>query len=159
MAAIFKIATTYFNILTTLYIAKWKCYWVNKSAIFGMMIHWEPIFHFGLGANLKKSNMAAIFKMATRFYKILITFLCSQMKCHQVNKSANCGMIIPWEPIFQFGLRANLKKNPIWLTIFKIATRYYKMLTTLYIAKWKCYWVNTSAIFRMMFPCFLSNLA
>ena len=75
-----------------------------------MMIPWEPIFHFGLGANLKKkSNMAAIFKMATRFYKIL-TFLCSQMKCHQVNKSANFGTLIPWEPIFQFGLRANLKK-------------------------------------------------
>ena len=54
--------------------------------------------------------MAAIFKMATRFYKILITFLCSQMKCHQVNKSANFGMMIPWEPIFHFGLGANLNK-------------------------------------------------
>ena len=32
------------------------------------------------------------------------------MKCHHVNKSANFGMMIPWEPIFHFGLGANLKK-------------------------------------------------
>ena len=38
-----------------------------------MMIPWEPIFHFVLGANLKISNMAAIFKIATRYYKILTT--------------------------------------------------------------------------------------
>ena len=41
-----------------------------------MMIAWEVIFNFGLvyiGASLKKSDMAAIFKMASRYYKILIT--------------------------------------------------------------------------------------
>ena len=54
--------------------------------------------------------MAAIFKMATRCYKILINFLCSQMKCHKENKSANFGILIPWEPIFHFSLGANLNK-------------------------------------------------
>ena len=58
----------------------------------------------------KKSNMAAIFKMVTRCYKILLTFLCSQMKCHKENKSANFGILIPWEPIFHFVLGANLNK-------------------------------------------------
>ena len=75
-----------------------------------MMIPWEPIFHFGPGANLKKCNMAAIFKMATICYTILITFLCSQMKCHKENKNANFGILIPWEQIFHFSLGANLNK-------------------------------------------------
>ena len=38
-----------------------------------MMIPWDLIFNSGLGATLKKSNMAAIFKMATGYYKILTT--------------------------------------------------------------------------------------
>ena len=35
------------------------------------MIPWDLIFNLDLGATLKKSNMAAIFKMATKYYKIL----------------------------------------------------------------------------------------
>ena len=54
------------------------CYLVDKSAIFGMMIPWNLIFDFGLGATLKKSKMAAIFNMATGYYKILPT-LCQYM--------------------------------------------------------------------------------
>ena len=37
-----------------------------------MMIPWDLIFYFGLGATLKKSDKAAIFKMATKYYEILI---------------------------------------------------------------------------------------
>ena len=51
-----------------------NCYPVDKSAIFGRMIPWNVIFNFGLGATLKKSNMAAIFKMPIWYYKILKTF-------------------------------------------------------------------------------------
>ena len=37
-----------------------------------MMIPWEPIFHFGVGTNLKKkSNMAAIVKIATVYFNII----------------------------------------------------------------------------------------
>ena len=38
-----------------------------------MIIPWDRIFNWGLGATLKKSNVAAIFKMETKYYKILIT--------------------------------------------------------------------------------------
>ena len=38
-----------------------------------MMIPWDLIFDLGLGATLKKFNMPAIFKTATRYYEILIT--------------------------------------------------------------------------------------
>ena len=38
-----------------------------------MMIPWDLIIDFGLGATLTKSNMAAIFKMATKYDKILNT--------------------------------------------------------------------------------------
>ena len=38
-----------------------------------MMIPWGLIIDFGLGATLKKSNTAAIFKMANSNYEILIT--------------------------------------------------------------------------------------
>ena len=38
-----------------------------------MMIPWDLIFNSGLGATLKKSNMAASFKMATGYYIILTT--------------------------------------------------------------------------------------
>ena len=42
---------------------------VDKGAIFGMIIPWDLTFKFSLGATLKKSNMAAIFKMAARYFK------------------------------------------------------------------------------------------
>ena len=80
MAANFKIATRYYKILITLYIVKWNCYLVDKSAIFGMMIPWNLIFDFGLGATLKKSTMAAIFNIATGYYKILPTLYIAKMK-------------------------------------------------------------------------------
>ena len=51
MAAIFKIATRYYKILTTIYIAKRKCYWVNKRAIFGMMIPCDLTFKFRIGSS------------------------------------------------------------------------------------------------------------
>ena len=37
------------------------------------MIPWDLLIDLGLGATLKQSNMAAIFKMATKDYEILIT--------------------------------------------------------------------------------------
>ena len=73
MAANFQIATRYYKILITLYVVKWNCFLVDKSAIFGRMIPWNLIFNFGLGATLKKSSMADVFKMATRYYKIFKT--------------------------------------------------------------------------------------
>ena len=75
-----------------------------------MMIPWDLIFNSGLGATLKTSNMAVIFKMVTGYYKILTTLYIAKWKCCWVNKSAIFGMMIPWEPIFHFGLGANLKK-------------------------------------------------
>ena len=42
---------------------------VDISAIFGIMISCDLTFKFSLGATLKKSNMAAIFKMAARHLK------------------------------------------------------------------------------------------
>ena len=59
------------GILKKLWAAKWNCCQTDKSVIFGKMIPCKQIFYFGLGATLKKSNMAAIFKMATRYYIIL----------------------------------------------------------------------------------------
>ena len=68
-------ATRYYmyNILITLEVAKLNCYCVDKSVIFGMMFPCDLIFNLGLGTNLKKSNMAAIFKMDTRNYEVSIT--------------------------------------------------------------------------------------
>ena len=50
--------------------------------------------------------MASNFKIATRYYKTLITFYVAKSNCYQVNKSAILGKIIPWELIFHFGLGA-----------------------------------------------------
>ena len=127
MAAIFKIATRYYKILTTIYIAKWKCYWVNKSASFSMMIPCDLTFKFNLGTTSKKSNMAAIFKMAARYFNKLWA---AKWNCCQTDKSIIFGKMIPWKLIFNFSLGATLKKS-IMAAIFKMATRYYKVLTTL----------------------------
>ena len=59
------------------------------------MIPWKLIFNFSLGATLKKSNMAAIFKMATRYYKVLTTLEIAKWKCYRVDKSAIFGIMIP----------------------------------------------------------------
>ena len=42
---------------------------LDKSTFFGMMIACDLTFKFSLGETLKKSNMATIFKMDTRYFK------------------------------------------------------------------------------------------
>ena len=60
-------------------------------------------------------------------------------------------MMIPWDILFNLGIGATLKK-PNTAVIFKMAARNYKILMTIYVAKFNRYQEDKGAIFVMMIP-------